>query len=96
VVNFISEKDDNLPFIATGVNPLSISGNRTTRIKADKFLYLAVLLPINIVTYSGLAWILNWMTGFIEHSLVVTTNNYNTLKITVTVSHKIKSSTSAC
>jgi hypothetical protein len=32
------------------------------------------------------------MTGFIEHSQVVTTNNYNTLKITVTIAHKMNSS----
>jgi hypothetical protein len=29
------------------------------------------------------------MNRFIEHSHVVTTNNYNTLKITVTVTHKV-------
>jgi hypothetical protein len=32
---------------------------------------------------------------FIGYSQVVTTNNYSTLKITVTVTHKIKSSVSA-
>jgi hypothetical protein len=36
---------------------------------------------------------MNRLTG---HSQVVTTNNYNTLKITVTITHKIKSSVSAC
>jgi hypothetical protein len=33
---------------------------------------------------------------FSGYSQVVTTNNHNTLKITVTITHKIKSSTSAC
>jgi hypothetical protein len=33
---------------------------------------------------------------FIGHSQVVTTNNYNTVKIMVTIKQKIKSSTSAC
>jgi hypothetical protein len=33
---------------------------------------------------------------FIGHSQVVTTNNYNTLKITLTITQKIKRSTSAC
>jgi hypothetical protein len=38
------------------------------------------------------------MNRFIGHFQVVTTNDYNTLKITVTVTvtHKIKSSMSAC
>jgi hypothetical protein len=35
------------------------------------------------------------MNRFIGHSQIVTTNNYNTLKITVTITHKIKSSESA-
>jgi hypothetical protein len=30
------------------------------------------------------------MAGFIEHSQIVTTNNYNSLKITVAMAHKIK------
>jgi hypothetical protein len=36
------------------------------------------------------------MNRFIGYSQVVNTINYNTLKITVTVPHKIKSSMSAC
>jgi hypothetical protein len=36
------------------------------------------------------------MNKFIGHSLVVTANNYNTLKITVIITHKTKSSTSVC
>jgi hypothetical protein len=36
------------------------------------------------------------MNRFIEHSQVVTTNNYNTLKITETIINKIKYLTSAC
>jgi hypothetical protein len=33
---------------------------------------------------------------FIEHTQFVSTNNYNTLKFTVIIAHKIRSSTSAC
>jgi hypothetical protein len=43
------------------------------------------------VTCSGL---LGYMFGFIGHSQVVTTKNYNILNITETVAHKIKSSMS--
>jgi hypothetical protein len=35
------------------------------------------------------------MDRFIGHSQVLTTNNFNTLKITVTVTGKVKSSVSA-
>jgi hypothetical protein len=35
------------------------------------------------------------MNRFIGHSQVVTTDNYKTLQVTVTKTHKIKSSTSA-
>jgi hypothetical protein len=36
------------------------------------------------------------MNRFIGHSQVVTTNNYNNLKITVTLAHKMKYSMSVC
>jgi hypothetical protein len=44
MVNFIFEKGVNLPCIAAGANPLSITGNRMMKVKANKFLYLVVLL----------------------------------------------------
>jgi hypothetical protein len=36
------------------------------------------------------------VNGFIGYSLLATTSNCNTLKITVIITHKIKSSTTAC
>jgi hypothetical protein len=36
------------------------------------------------------------MNRFIEHSQVVTTDNYNTLKITANITHEIKSSMLVC
>jgi hypothetical protein len=36
------------------------------------------------------------MIGFVGHSQIVTANNYNTPKITVTIAYKMKTSSSAC